>query len=68
MGKVYRGHILETQETVAVKVIPMEFLKYRNHEVDIQKSLRHPNIIKILYAYESQVPYKVILTFLRSLI
>jgi glycogen synthase kinase 3 beta len=57
MGRVYKGHILETGEPVAVKVIT-GFLKSRNHEVDLQKSLRHPNVLRILYAYESSVPYK----------
>jgi glycogen synthase kinase 3 beta len=51
MGKVYKGKILESNTPVAIKVISI-LPNHRMHEVDLQRSMVHPNIMGVLYAYE----------------
>ncbi|XP_065203126.1 probable serine/threonine-protein kinase tsuA [Planococcus citri] len=67
-GKVYKARFRETNELVAYKVIskngrkPAEVFMLRK-ECEIQKNLQHPNIIRMIYSFETDNELVVITEF-----
>jgi len=49
-GIVYSAHIVETDETVAIKKIFVD-KRYRNRELQVWKEMRHPNIVTLKHAF-----------------
>eukprot|EP00929_Paragymnodinium_shiwhaense_P114291 TRINITY_DN82630_c0_g1_i1.p1 TRINITY_DN82630_c0_g1~~TRINITY_DN82630_c0_g1_i1.p1 ORF type:complete len:480 (-),score=121.59 TRINITY_DN82630_c0_g1_i1:196-1635(-) len=49
-GIVYSAHIMETDETVAIKKVFVD-RRYRNHELQVWRELRHPNIVMLKHAF-----------------
>lgn len=57
-GTVYKGKVLETNEIVALKIIvkrgrEAKELKGLKRECEIQRTLNHPNIIRMLDSFET---------------
>lgn len=49
-GIVYSAHIVETDETVAIKKVFVD-RRYRNRELQLWKEMRHPNIVTLKHAF-----------------
>jgi len=49
-GIVYSAHIVETDETVAIKKVFVD-RRYRNRELLLWRELRHPNIVTLKHAF-----------------
>jgi len=49
-GIVYSAHIVETDETVAIKKVFVD-RRYRNRELQIWRGMRHPNIVCLKHAF-----------------
>lgn len=49
-GIVYSAHIVETDETVAIKKVFVD-RRYRNRELQVWKEMRHPNIVTLKHAF-----------------
>merc|ERR1719231_2092565 len=49
-GIVYSAHIVETDETVAIKKVFVD-KRYRNRELQLWREMRHPNIVTLKHAF-----------------
>jgi len=49
-GIVYSAHIVETDETVAIKKVFVD-RRYRNRELQVWKEMQHPNIVTLKHAF-----------------
>lgn len=49
-GIVYSAHIVETDETVAIKKVFVD-RRYRNRELQVWKEMQHPNIVALKHAF-----------------
>lgn len=49
-GIVYSAHIVETDETVAIKKVFVD-RRYRNRELQLWREMRHPNIVTLKHAF-----------------
>jgi glycogen synthase kinase 3 beta len=49
-GIVYSAHIVETDETVAIKKVFVD-RRYRNRELHLWREMRHPNIVTLKHAF-----------------
>merc|ERR1712137_499641 len=49
-GIVYSAHIVETDETVAIKKVFVD-KRYRNRELQLWREMRHPNIVLLKHAF-----------------
>lgn len=49
-GIVYSAHIVETDETVAIKKVFVD-RRYRNRELQVWREMRHPNIVALKHAF-----------------
>jgi len=49
-GIVYSAHIVETDETVAIKKVFVD-RRYRNRELQLWREMRHPNIVALKHAF-----------------
>merc|ERR1719171_1519935 len=49
-GIVYSAHIVETDDTVAIKKVFVD-RRYRNRELQIWREMRHPNIVTLKHAF-----------------
>merc|ERR1719174_2420258 len=49
-GIVYSTHIVETDETVAIKKVFVD-RRYRNRELQLWREMRHPNIVTLKHAF-----------------
>mmetsp|Transcript_42138 Transcript_42138/g.96766 ORF Transcript_42138/g.96766 Transcript_42138/m.96766 type:complete len:399 (+) Transcript_42138:56-1252(+) len=49
-GIVYSAHIVETDETVAIKKVFVD-RRYRNRELLLWREMRHPNIVTLKHAF-----------------
>jgi len=49
-GIVYSAHIVETDETVAIKKVFVD-RRYRNRELQVWREMRHPNIVTLKHAF-----------------
>merc|ERR1719343_1375321 len=49
-GIVYSAHIVETDETVAIKKVFVD-RRYRNRELQVWEKMRHPNIVTLKHAF-----------------
>lgn len=49
-GIVYSAHIVETDETVAIKKVFVD-RRYRNRELQVWKDMHHPNIVTLKHAF-----------------
>jgi glycogen synthase kinase 3 beta len=47
---VYSAHIVETDETVAIKKVFVD-RRYRNRELQLWREMRHPNIVTLKHAF-----------------
>ncbi|CAF0752117.1 unnamed protein product [Rotaria sordida] len=51
-GKVYKAKLITTQEIVAIKEVEIEE-KFKSRELDILKTMIHPNIVRLKYFFHS---------------
>lgn len=49
-GIVYSAHIVETDETVAIKKVFVD-RRYRNRELQVWREMHHPNIVTLKHAF-----------------
>eukprot|EP00439_Symbiodinium_sp_Y106_P031395 s5854_g3.t1 len=49
-GIVYSAHIVETNETVAIKKVFVD-RRYRNRELQVWREMHHPNIVTLKHAF-----------------
>merc|ERR1740117_2255879 len=49
-GIVYSAHVMETDETVAIKKVFVD-RRYRNRELQLWREMRHPNIVALKHAF-----------------
>mmetsp|Transcript_140548 Transcript_140548/g.365702 ORF Transcript_140548/g.365702 Transcript_140548/m.365702 type:complete len:436 (+) Transcript_140548:84-1391(+) len=49
-GIVYSAHIVETDETVAIKKVFVD-RRYRNRELQVWREMQHPNIVTLKHAF-----------------
>mmetsp|Transcript_15243 Transcript_15243/g.24229 ORF Transcript_15243/g.24229 Transcript_15243/m.24229 type:complete len:440 (-) Transcript_15243:47-1366(-) len=49
-GIVYSAHIVETDDTVAIKKVFVD-RRYRNRELQLWQEMRHPNIVTLKHAF-----------------
>merc|ERR550537_316184 len=49
-GIVYSAHIVETDETVAIKKVFVD-RRYRNRELQVWREMSHPNIVTLKHAF-----------------
>jgi glycogen synthase kinase 3 beta len=49
-GIVYSAHIVETDETVAIKKVFVD-RRYRNRELQVWREMHHPNIVSLKHAF-----------------
>jgi glycogen synthase kinase 3 beta len=49
-GIVYSAHVVETDETVAIKKVFVD-RRYRNRELQVWEKMRHPNIVTLKHAF-----------------
>mmetsp|Transcript_33555 Transcript_33555/g.104435 ORF Transcript_33555/g.104435 Transcript_33555/m.104435 type:complete len:385 (-) Transcript_33555:342-1496(-) len=49
-GIVYSAHVVETNETVAIKKVFVD-RRYRNRELQVWREMRHPNIVTLKHAF-----------------
>ncbi|CAF0943982.1 unnamed protein product [Adineta steineri] len=59
-GKVYKAKLLTTQEIVAIKEVEMEE-KFKSRELDMLKTMIHPNIVRLKYFFHSSSSIKDLL-------
>src|SRR5690242_7210098 len=73
MGAVYRGHDMQTGEIVAIKVLRSEvitetpeMLERFVREGETLRRLNHPNIVKMLGAFETDGQYCLVMDYIRG--
>jgi len=49
-GIVYSAHIVETEQTVAIKKVFVD-RRYRNRELQVWREMHHPNIVTLKHAF-----------------
>ncbi|CAF0949074.1 unnamed protein product [Adineta ricciae] len=59
-GKVYKAKLLTTQEIIAIKEVELEE-KFKSRELEILKSMIHPNIVRLKYFFHTTSASKQIL-------
>ena len=58
--KVYKAKLLTTQEIIAIKEVELEE-KFKSRELEILKSMIHPNIVRLKYFFHTTSSSKQIL-------
>ncbi|UJR36979.1 hypothetical protein I4U23_029687 [Adineta vaga] len=59
-GKVYKAKLITTQDIVAIKEVEMED-KFKSRELEMLKTMIHPNIVRLKYFFHASSSLKDIL-------
>lgn len=73
MGTVYRATNIDTREIVAVKVLKPEavdrdpgLIERFRREADALRQLNHPNIVKVLAAFDTEGHHYIVMEYVRG--